>query len=189
MGHHWPPPRPPARTHHTRRQSPTQQDDEAHFLDSLASHPQHIPAVTRRLHPDDLTNPRHQLLYRSLAALHHCSEPIDPLTLAWEARHHGAPAHHLTIDHITTPTTDDPHQRDDRLLQAAFQRAASDVAHAIKALTADSTFPEGALIAAMELAFQPLIQLHHRWRTPSRPVQQLRAGPTVSERGMRGQAA
>ncbi|TDC73625.1 DnaB-like helicase N-terminal domain-containing protein [Streptomyces hainanensis] len=167
---------------------PTQQEDEARFLASLASHPQHIPDITRRLHPDVLTNLRHQLLYRSLAALHHRGQPIDPLTLAWEAHHQGAPAHHLTIDHVTnltTPTTDDPYQRADRLLQAAFQRAASNAAHVIKALTTDLSLAPGELFAASELALQP-VNHHQRWRAPNRRDQHTRPGPGISARQEKG---
>ncbi|MFD5320022.1 DnaB-like helicase N-terminal domain-containing protein [Streptomyces sp. NPDC127098] len=168
---------------------PTQQDDEAQLLASLTSHPQHIPAITRRLHPEDFTNPRHQLLYRSLATLHHRGEPIDPLTLAWEARHHGAPAHHLTIDHITTLTTDDPHQRADRLLEAAFRRTASDAGQIINTLTADPTLTTGDLLASGGLALQPVMHLYRRWRAPHHTTEQLHTGPTALARTPRGQAA
>lgn len=64
-------------------------EDERFLLAVLVHQPGSIEQVLGWLRPEDFTDPGHGQLYRCLAALHHHSEPVAPLTALWEAQRRG----------------------------------------------------------------------------------------------------
>ncbi len=158
---------------------PTQQDDETILLGALTGRPDTIPTLSAWLHPDDFTSLTHQTFYSCMVALHHRADPIDPVTLTWEAHHRGILTPHLTTDDINrliTPNGGDPHYWTDRLLQATLIRTTGTVAYTIRAMAADPTIAPGTLLTAATTALSTIAHAHHRWQQAARAAQRTPAG-------------
>ncbi|WP_406284137.1 DnaB-like helicase N-terminal domain-containing protein [Embleya sp. NBC_00896] len=56
---------------------------------ALIADPAPLGEIARRLFPTDFADPAHAALYRSVAALVHRGEAVDPLTVLWEAQRRG----------------------------------------------------------------------------------------------------
>lgn len=63
-------------------------EEEQLLLATATAHPADIESI-RWLLPDDLTLPLHAGLWQCLIALDRRSEPVDPVTVLWEAQQHG----------------------------------------------------------------------------------------------------
>ncbi len=64
-------------------------EDERFLLAVLVEQPNAVDEVVGWLRPGDFTDPAHGQLYRCLGALHHRGEPVDRITLLWEAQRRG----------------------------------------------------------------------------------------------------
>jgi replicative DNA helicase len=152
--------------------SPAAADDEQALLAILANRPGGMDDVTW-LRPGDFTTPAHQHLFRCLAALHHRGEPIDPLTVLWEARHRGLlTGHTLTPGHLAALAAPGPGGAawlGERVLRTAVLRTATTTALAIRALAADPTLAPGRLIAHAQHALTSLDEIRTRWHTATTP--------------------
>lgn len=63
--------------------------EEEFLLSVLSAQPHAMGEVVDWLRPGDFADARHGQLYRCLGALHHRGEPIDQLTVLWEAQRRG----------------------------------------------------------------------------------------------------
>ncbi|GAA3796916.1 DnaB-like helicase N-terminal domain-containing protein [Streptomyces phyllanthi] len=63
--------------------------DEQTFLAAATTHPAALKDIRAFLIPEDLSHPVHQELARCLLAMNRRGDPIDPVTVLWEAEHRG----------------------------------------------------------------------------------------------------
>lgn len=77
-------PTPPPTTTHDEEAA----DEERLLLATATAYPSDIEQM-RWLTPSDFTQPLHAGLWQCLTALTRCGTPIDPMTVLWEAQHHG----------------------------------------------------------------------------------------------------
>src|SRR5262249_31408328 len=85
---------PPCRQTQSWDSAPTASDaeftDERMLLGCLSDQPDQLDAGTGWLRPEDFADTAHSRLYRGLAGLHHRGEPVDSVTVLWEAQRRGA---------------------------------------------------------------------------------------------------
>ncbi|WP_422399136.1 DnaB-like helicase N-terminal domain-containing protein [Streptomyces netropsis] len=168
--------------------------DEQAFLSAATTRPDSLKDIRLYLTPEDFARPLHRELYRCLTALHHRSEPIDPVTVVWEAQHRGVLASITpeTVLAICARSGNDPAYWATRLLDHALLSAAATTAEDVKRAAADPTIAPHRLIAVSRRALGDLTavrlrrhQAHHgppsppehRARPPARhPARQLPPG-------------
>jgi replicative DNA helicase len=148
-------------------------DDERLLLAALVDRPSGMDEVDW-LRPVDFADPAHGQLYRCLGALHHRGEPVDRLTLLWEAQRRGLLADHtLTADQITAVCDGigpgSPQWLGERVARAALLRAAATAARTIRDLAATDALPPGQLINQALGALHPLDDIRQRWTTGTHP--------------------
>ncbi|WP_410469089.1 DnaB-like helicase N-terminal domain-containing protein [Streptomyces sp. G-5] len=163
--------------------SPSSQTrDEEALLAALAASPDTIPHTARWLSPHGIfCHDRHKIIYECMTALHHRGDPIDPVTLTWEAQQRGALVHNrLTprdIRHLITPRTGESAYWADRLLKTALVRTAATAAAGIRSAAEEPVTEPGDLISAAQTAVVQITEAHQRWQGHLRGVPDVRAGP------------
>jgi replicative DNA helicase len=120
------------------------------------------------LHPGDFRLPLHQGLYRALTAMARRGEPIDPITVLWNAQQHAvlngtAPAH--VLDFLSQPAGSAEHWAE-HIYTRALLTTAHTAAHEITALTHDPAHAVHHLILAARRALAPLTRTRARRRAP-----------------------
>ncbi|MFD7070602.1 DnaB-like helicase N-terminal domain-containing protein [Streptomyces sp. NPDC059913] len=148
-------------------------EDEQFLLAVLAGQPGAMDAVVDWLRPDDFADPAHGQLYRCLGALHHRDEPIDRVTLLWEAQRRGLLADATLssnriaaiCDGVGAGTADWLGQR---VLRASVTRIAGTSARAVRALAEDESLAAGRLITHSLHALGPLDDVRKRWEAANR---------------------
>ncbi|WP_180268773.1 DnaB-like helicase N-terminal domain-containing protein [Streptomyces sp. Ru87] len=147
--------------------------DEVFLLGCLSMRPDQLRDVVEWLHPDDFADASHQHVYRSLGALHHRGEPIDPLTVLWETQRRGALADG-TLDTERVLRICDPQAYSgsaeyfgERLVKASLVRTAAASAREVRALADAEHLAPGRLIGYALNALGPLDDVRRRWRTAS----------------------
>ncbi|GHF27250.1 hypothetical protein GCM10010218_05240 [Streptomyces mashuensis] len=170
LAHHWRPhPATLARTTpdvpEVRRRDQQRHDDEQAFLSAATTRASALKEVRAFLHAEDFGDPLHAELFRSLAALHHRGEAIDPLTLVWEAQHRGLLTHTTPQDilAICQLSGGDPVYWATRVLRHSLLDTASATGDRIGRLAADSTLTPHQLIAASQRALSDLTTTRMRW--------------------------
>jgi replicative DNA helicase len=148
-------------------------DDERLLLAALVDKPNGMDEVDW-LRPGDFSEPAHGQLYRCLGALHHRGEPVDRLTLLWEAQRRGLLADHtLTADRITAVCDGigpgSPQWLGERVARTALLRVATTAARTIRDLAATDALPPGQLINQALGALHPLDDIRQRWTTSTHP--------------------
>lgn len=124
------------------------------------------------LRPDDFAGPGHQQIYRCLAALHHRAEPVDEITVLWEAQRRG----YLTAGADGILDTDRVMQicgavgvpqsapsYGEQTVQAALVRQAHVTAEHIQHL-AQQDLPPGQLIGYALHSLQAAEAVRRRWQ-------------------------
>ncbi|RKN72745.1 hypothetical protein D7231_14865 [Streptomyces klenkii] len=154
------------------------------FLSAATNRPAVLTEVRAYLTAEDFADPVHQQLFRALAALDHRGDPIDPVTVVWEAQQRG-------VFVRTTATPDDvlaicersgadPVYWATRVIRHALLSAATDAAGHIGRLAADTTLTPHQLITTSRRALADLTAIRlrsHRARAENAPWQ-----PTESRR-------
>jgi replicative DNA helicase len=150
--------------------------EERLFLASATSH----SADLRWLHPGDFALPLHGQLYECLTTLHHRGDPIDPVTLMWEAQRRSLlttidPADLLTLTSRTNSTSS-PDYWGERILQRALLTGAQNAAHHIQTYTDDPSNTPHQLITGSRRALATFTEIRTRWHT-TQPHPPTASGP------------
>ncbi|WP_323393688.1 DnaB-like helicase N-terminal domain-containing protein, partial [Streptomyces jumonjinensis] len=133
--------------------------------------PDQLDAVVGWLRPGDFADLGHQQLYRALGALHHRGEPVDQLTVLWEAQRRGALTDR-SLDAERVLAVCDPltlsgsaEHFGEQVVAAALVRTAAESAQQVQALAEDAALPAGRLIGHALHALGPLDEVRRRWHT------------------------
>jgi len=157
--------------------------DERHLLGALVEHPARLDQVIAWLRPEDFAVPAHGRLYQCVAALHHRGEPVDRLTVLWEAQHRGL----LTNGTLTSEQVKDicrsaaagsAEYLARQVVRAAMLRTAAASARAVRELADDEALSPGRLIGYALHVLEPLAEVGRRWRQATgSPEPSVNAGP------------
>jgi replicative DNA helicase len=144
-------------------------EDERFLLAVLAERPRAMDEVVGWLRPGDFADPAHGQLYRCLGALHHRSEPIDRITLLWEAQRRGLLADGTVSGDQLTAICDgvgsgSPEWLGKQVMRSSVARTAAASARAIRALAENEALAPGQLINHALHALGPLDDVRTRWQ-------------------------
>ncbi|MEU9305223.1 DnaB-like helicase N-terminal domain-containing protein [Streptomyces sp. NPDC048269] len=195
-----PPPMPPS-----READPDVASEERLMLSTATAHPAALPSM-RWLRPEDFTLPLHGALYRCLTTLASRCEPVDQVTVLWEAQHHGlltpAFAAQDVLELLATPAGAPEHWGEQILRRSLLHHAHAAALH-IQAFAQDPSNSPHQLVTGSRRALADLTAVRARWqhatgqppveRPRTRPAPTTRAGPpaprtsttTVSSRSSR----
>ncbi|MFF3276547.1 DnaB-like helicase N-terminal domain-containing protein [Streptomyces chrestomyceticus] len=163
------------------------QEEEQALLACATAQPSGLRRM-RWLQPDDFALPRHGQLFTCLTALVHRREPIDPVTVLWEAQHQHLLQADFTpadlIDLLATPVGT-PEHWGEKILRRALLTQAHTTALRIRAFTDDAANTPHQLATGSRRALADLTALRTRWQrathapaTPRSPAVP-RAGPRL----------
>ncbi|MEU4205940.1 DnaB-like helicase N-terminal domain-containing protein [Streptomyces sp. NPDC039022] len=176
---------PPAPARHTADEEA--REEEQALLACATAQPARLRQM-RWLQPDDFALPRHGQLFTCLTALVHRREPVDAVTVLWEAQHQ----HLLTAEFtpadllglLATPVGT-PEHWGEKILRRALLAQAHTTAQCIRAFTDDAANTPHQLATGSRRALADLTARRTRWqratrspatpRTPAVP----RAGPRL----------
>ncbi|SEO73345.1 DnaB-like helicase N terminal domain-containing protein [Actinacidiphila rubida] len=142
-------------------------DAERLLLAAGTAHPEDL-ARMGWLHPEDFRLPLHRDLYRCLTAMTRHGDPIDPITVLWNAQQHAAlhgtdPARVLDFLHQAAGSAE--HWAEHLYIRALLTTART-AGHEITALTDDPAHAPHHLIPAARRALAPLARIRARRRAP-----------------------
>ncbi|MDL2075714.1 DnaB-like helicase N-terminal domain-containing protein [Streptomyces sp. GXMU-J15] len=163
-------------------------DEERLLLATATAHPAELKNM-RWLQPDDFTLPLHATVWQCLTALVHNGEPVDQVTVLWEAQHRGLLADGLAPSELIallSASVGSPEYWGERVLQRALLASAFDVATRITAYAQDPANTPHQLITGSRRALADLTAVRTRWQrstalTP--PPSRVSRGPAVSRAG------
>ncbi|WP_326731784.1 DnaB-like helicase N-terminal domain-containing protein [Streptomyces phaeochromogenes] len=163
-------------------------DEERLLLATATAHPSALKDM-RWLQPDDFTLPLHSALWQCLTALVHNGEPVDSVTVLWEAQHRGLLADGLDpgdlIDLVSTPVGS-PEYWGEQVLQRALLARAFDVGTRIASYAQDPANSPHQLITGSRRALADLTTLRTRWKrstSPPPPAPRTPRGSAVARAG------
>ncbi|MFJ6466932.1 DnaB-like helicase N-terminal domain-containing protein [Streptomyces sp. NPDC091387] len=154
---------PPVRADHVS-------EDERFLLAVLVERPRAMDEVVGWLRPGDFADPAHGQLYRCLGALHHRGEPIDRITLLWEAQRRGLLADGTLSGGQVAAICDGvgPGSAEwlgEQVIRSSVTRTAVTSARTIRGLAENESLSPGQLINHALHALGPLDVVRTRWRT------------------------
>lgn len=149
-------------------------DNERLLLATLTDRPSGMDEVVGWLRPQDFADPAHRQLYRCLGALHHRCEPIDQVTLLWEAQRRGLLADGTVTGEQITAICDgigpgSAQWLGEEVVRSALLRTAAATARTIGDLAATDALAPGPLINQALAALGVLADVRQRWTTGTRP--------------------
>lgn len=163
-------------------------DEERLLLAAATAHPVEVKDM-RWLQPDDFTLPLHATVWQCLTALAHNGEPVDPVTVLWEAQHRGLLADGLDPSYlialVSTPAGS-PEHWGERVLQRALLARAFDIGTRIAACAQDPANTPHQLITGSRRALADLHALRTRWQrstTPTPPAARTPRSPAAARAG------
>ncbi|MGV9318193.1 DnaB-like helicase N-terminal domain-containing protein [Streptomyces sp. NPDC003660] len=172
--------------------SPSDQaaEDEQFLLAVLTGQPRAMDEVVAWLRPGDFADPGHNQLYRCLGALHHRCEPIDRITLLWEAQRRGLlTGGTLSAEQLTSicegMVPGSAEWFGQRVMRSSLTRTAAACARAVQALAEDETLAPGRMINNALHALGSLGEVRARWRDANghaSPSRAPRAAPAPNAR-------
>ncbi|MFJ4828849.1 DnaB-like helicase N-terminal domain-containing protein [Streptomyces sp. NPDC088747] len=165
-------------------------EEEQALLATAAARPADIRSA-RWLLPGDFTQPLHAGLWQCLVALDRRHEPVDPVTVLWEAQQYGLlddcePGEILRL--LAQPTPSLEHWGE-RVLRRSLLASAAHAARRIGAYADDPANTPFQLVVGSRRALADLSAIHTRWQhatgtvPPQRPRPALtatRAGPPTT---------
>ncbi|MEU3963290.1 DnaB-like helicase N-terminal domain-containing protein [Streptomyces buecherae] len=164
---------------------PAALEEERLLLASAAAQPGEAAAM-HWLSASDFTHPLHAGLWRSLTTLLRRGEPIDPVTILYEAHQQGGLAREAVepedvLALLATPAGS-AHHWGERILQRALLTTASHVGHHIQALANDPPTGTHQLVVSSRRAIGRAQSLRTRWdqATHTRPQRGARAPTTTA---------
>ncbi|MEU3228383.1 DnaB-like helicase N-terminal domain-containing protein [Streptomyces sp. NPDC006976] len=145
-------------------------EDERFLLAVLVERPRAMDEVVGWLRPGDFADPAHGQLYRCLGALHHRGEPIDQITLLWEAQRRGLLADGTLSGDQVTALCDGvgPGSAEwlgEQVIRSSIIRTAVASARTIRGLAENESLSPGQLINHALHALRPLDDVRTRCRT------------------------
>ncbi|MGW7008213.1 DnaB-like helicase N-terminal domain-containing protein [Streptomyces sp. NPDC054933] len=147
-------------------------DEERFLLASATALPGDAKEM-RWLVPEDFAAPLHAALWQCLTALTHRGEPVDPVTVLWEAQHRGLLTHDMTpadlLALISTPLGSAEHWGE-KVVQRALLARAHAVASRVTAYTDDPANTTHQLINGSRRALADLTALRTRWQRTASPA-------------------
>ncbi|MEU7161907.1 DnaB-like helicase N-terminal domain-containing protein [Streptomyces chrestomyceticus] len=162
-------------------------DEERALLACATARPSRLREM-RWLQPEDFALPLHGQLFTCLTALVHRREPIDAVTVLWEAQHQHLLHADFTpadlIDLLATPLGTPEHWGEKILRRALLAQAHTTALH-IRAFTDDAANTPHQLATGSRRALADLTALRTRWQrathTPATPRSPAvpRAGPRL----------
>ncbi|WP_434593844.1 DnaB-like helicase N-terminal domain-containing protein [Streptomyces sp. A5-4] len=163
-------------------------EDERFLLAVLAEQPKAMDQVVGWLRPGDFADPAHGQLYRCLGALHHRGEPIDRVTLLWEAQRRGLLADGTLSGDQLADICDGvgPGSAEwlgELVMRSSVTRTAATSARAIRALAENAALAPGRLINHALHALGPLDEVRARWRAANGHPAPTPTGPAPSPTG------
>ncbi|MFJ9446745.1 DnaB-like helicase N-terminal domain-containing protein [Kitasatospora sp. NPDC101235] len=166
--------------------------DEAALLSSATAAPDGLQQIVRWLRPGDFLDRGHGAVYQALAALARRGEPVDTLTVLWEAQQQGAIAcGAVTADGVRAATRDgftgDPQYWGERVLRASVLRHSAASAGVVRLLARDVSLPAARLLGCALHTLGLAEAVQDRWRTAD--GSSLRSGPTPVPGGTDRRAA
>ncbi|MEU5626214.1 DnaB-like helicase N-terminal domain-containing protein [Streptomyces tendae] len=190
---------------HTPAPPPTAADyteaveEEQLLLATATARPDDIDAV-RWLLPDDLTLPLHAGLWQCLTTLARRDEPIDPVTVLWEAQQRGLlddgsdPGEVLRM--LTEPAGSVGHWAE-RALQRSLRATAEHTGRRIETYAGDPANTPFQLVVGARRALADITAVRTRWRHATgtvppqrqRPAPPTRAGPPTTMAARTARAA
>ncbi|MGW2056228.1 DnaB-like helicase N-terminal domain-containing protein [Streptomyces sp. NPDC001840] len=164
-------------------------EDERFLLAVLTERSGAMDEVVGWLRPDDFADPAHAHLYRCLGALHHRGEPIDRMTLLWEAQRRGLLADGtLTVDQLTGICdgvgAGSAEWLGERIMRSSLTRTAAASARTIRALAENEALAPGRLISHALHALAPLDEARRRWQTSTGSDAKTPSGHAASHQGV-----
>ncbi|MFE3881860.1 DnaB-like helicase N-terminal domain-containing protein [Streptomyces lydicus] len=144
-------------------------EEEQLLLGVLAERPKGTDEVVGWLRPDDFADPAFGEVYRCLGALHHRGEPIDRITLLWEAQRRGLLADGTLSSEQLAAICDGvgPGSAEwlgEQVMRSSVTRTAAASARAIRALAENEALAPGRLINHALHALAPLDEVRTRWQ-------------------------
>ncbi|OII68366.1 DnaB-like helicase N-terminal domain-containing protein, partial [Streptomyces sp. CC77] len=158
-------------------------EEEQLLLSTATTHPADVESV-RWLLPEDFTQPLHADLWQCLTTLVRRQEPVDPVTVLWEAQQRGLlesgsePGDVLRL--LAEPAGSVEHWGE-RTLQRSLLATSDQAGRRIKAYTDDPTNTPFQLVTGARRALADIGAIRTRWQhATSRPLpQRPRATPTT----------
>ncbi|WP_433888501.1 DnaB-like helicase N-terminal domain-containing protein [Streptomyces sp. CA-111067] len=149
-------------------------DNERLLLAALADRPAEMNEVVGWLRPQDFADRAHGELYRCLGALHHRGEPVDQVTLLWEAQRRGLLADSSVTGEQITAICDgigagSAQWLGEEVARSALLRTAAATAAAIRDLAATDALAPGQLINQALAALVVLADIRQRWTAGTQP--------------------
>ncbi|MFF3750549.1 DnaB-like helicase N-terminal domain-containing protein [Streptomyces sp. NPDC002018] len=145
-------------------------EDERFLLAVLTERSGAMDEVVGWLRPVDFADPAHAHLYQCLGALHHRGEPIDRMTLLWEAQRRGLLADGtLTAEQLAGICdgvgAGSAEWLGEQVIRSSLTRTAAATARTVRALAEDETLAPGRLISHALYALGPLDEVRARWQS------------------------
>ncbi|MER5183256.1 DnaB-like helicase N-terminal domain-containing protein [Streptomyces sp. NPDC002896] len=164
------------------------EEDERLLLARLADHPTSYEEVSPWLISEDFAVPLHGSLYRCLGALIHRAEPVDGLTLLWEAQRRGLLDEPGVTEYVAAvcsePGAASAEWLGERVLRASLIRTTAQVARSIQELVDDSRHSPGHLIGLTLTALAPAEHIRSRWHAATGHARQPNGPPSLSTTGV-----
>ncbi|MFD5702470.1 DnaB-like helicase N-terminal domain-containing protein [Streptomyces lasiicapitis] len=172
-------PRTPLPTPPTRDTKEDVLDEERLLIATAAAYPAEVGEM-RWLVPENFALPLHAALWQCLTALTHRGDPVDPITVLWEAQHRGLLAHDIAsadlLALLSTPVGS-PEHWGEKVLERALLARAQSVASRITAYTDDPSNSPHQLITGGRRALADLTALRTRWQQATGPTPPRTARP------------
>lgn len=159
-------------------------EEEQVLLATATAYPLDIGSV-RWLLPGDLTLPLHAGLWQCLTALAHRRDPVDPVTVLWEAQQRGLlddgrePGEVLRV--LAEPAGSIEHWGE-RVLRRSLLATAEHTGRRIEAYTGDPANTPFQLVVGARRALADIAAVRTRWQHAASPTPPQRRRPTVTTR-------
>ncbi|MGC0328140.1 replicative DNA helicase [Streptomyces sp. SAI-170] len=150
---------------------------EQWLLASAVAWPTQVKEM-RWLSADDFLHPVHAELWPCVATLAHRGDPVDPVTVLWEAQRRGVLAAGITsVEAVTllSMPVGSPEYWGERLVERTLLARARHVANRVTAYADDPANSVHQLVTGSRRALADLHAVRSRWQRATRPP----AGPTA----------
>ncbi|MFJ6934672.1 DnaB-like helicase N-terminal domain-containing protein [Streptomyces globosus] len=166
-------PRTPAPAHPVRDPDPEVVQDERLLLGALCARPCPVEAA-RWLQPGDFLEPLHSRLFRCLLDVARHGDPVDPVTVLWEAQHQGLINPALPPAELLGMLTDGPGAAAEYWAELVLRRSMLARAHTtgliVLAYTQDDTNTVHQLLTGTRRALADLAAIRARWQRATHPA-------------------
>ncbi|MFF2941350.1 DnaB-like helicase N-terminal domain-containing protein [Streptomyces niveus] len=148
--------------------------DEEVLLASATARPASVERM-RWLTPGDFNHPPHAGLWQCLTTMARRGAAIDPVTVRWEAQHHGLLTHGSEpaglLGFLGEPAGCDPEYWGEQILQRSLLTTAHHTGRHIEALSHDSATTTYQLVVGARRALAGLNSVRTRWHLATTPPQ------------------